>query len=842
MAFDATTWMTPSGGYEITNSVRFEETTSFLTHDQAAGNQRTWTWSAWVKKGAITGGQQLFSWWSGGTSNNQHWIGINGDGSIEFKLYSGDGSLHGGNTHVARLKTNAKLNDNSAWYNIVCVWDTTNGTAGNRARIYVNGVRLTDFSVATYPSQNTDGYMNRTSPAVTVTVGGAFEDGDNAEKFKGYMADVNFIDGTALNADSFGETGNYGEWKPIDTSTLTFGTNGYRLEFKQSTANATGLGLDTSGEGNNYSVQGSGLAATDQMLDSPTNNFATLNPLGWQWSEESAKMSEGNLSFGKDGDDWTHANGTQLIPKTKKIYFEVRGIDALAYVGIALANENSNAYDEGSRPDGGYVKGLFTLYIDGNTQAVAYRATTGGTALGAQTFSGSNFNNAVVGVAVDIANSNIKFFINNTEILSQSPNNVIDVNKDYLPFVAGSDGLEMAVNFGQDSSFAGAVTAQGNQDANNVGDFFYAPPSGYLALCTKNLFEPAVIPSQHFNAILYTGNDNDNHAITGVGFQPDFLWIKNRGTTDIHELVDAVRGQFSGGNGLGRLRSNDTTVEIDSTIEGFTADGFTLDGDNTGYNGDGGNYVAWNWKAGNATLASNAFTQGGIASTCSRNVDAGFSIVSYTGTGTAATVGHGLSKTPEIIIVKNRDTAKSWNVYHSGNSASSPEDFTIRLNLTDAKLDTPDNAWNDTAPTSSLFTIGSGTQVNTDDDKFIAYCFHSVDGYSKVGSFIANDNADGTFVNTNMRVSYLLVKSSSNNSNDNDWAIFDNKRNISNVVNLHLDANANQEENHDSRVPLVDFVSNGFKLRSSHSETNGGSESYIYLAFAETPFKYSNAR
>jgi len=827
----------------ISNSVRFEETTSFLTHDQAAGNQRTWTWSAWVKKGAITGGQQLFSWWSGGTSNNQHWIGINGDGSIEFKLYSGDGSLHGGNTHVARLKTNAKLNDNSAWYNIVCVWDTTNGTAGNRARIYVNGVRLTDFSVATYPSQNTDGYMNRTSPAVTVTVGGAFEDGDNAEKFKGYMADVNFIDGTALNADSFGETGNYGEWKPIDTSTLTFGTNGYRLEFKQSTANATGLGLDTSGEGNNYSVQGSGLAATDQMLDSPTNNFATLNPLGWQWSEESAKMSEGNLSFGKDGDDWTHANGTQLIPKTKKIYFEVRGIDALAYVGIALANENSNAYDEGSRPDGGYVKGLFTLYIDGNTQAVAYRATTGGTALGAQTFSGSNFNNAVVGVAVDIANSNIKFFINNTEILSQSPNNVIDVNKDYLPFVAGSDGLEMAVNFGQDSSFAGAVTAQGNQDANNVGDFFYAPPSGYLALCTKNLFEPAVIPSQHFNAILYTGNDNDNHAITGVGFQPDFLWIKNRGTTDIHELVDAARGQFSGGNGLGRLRSNDNTAEIDSTIEGFTADGFTLDGDNTGYNGDGGNYVAWNWKA-NGAGASN--TDGSINTTkTSANVDAGFSINTWVGTGATATIGHGLSKAPELILVKNRDDDDNWCVLAMVGGADAT-DF-LRLDSDQAIVDDADR-WNDTAPTSSVFTVDTDNQVNGDDDKMLAYCFHSVDGYSKVGFYIGNGSAgsanqfDGAFVYTGFKPKFLLFRRLDTGAR---WYIWDDAREPHNQMDSWLNASGTNVETTaltSGYEQQLDFLSNGFKLKGPNGGINSSGRTFIFLAFAETPFKYSNAR
>jgi hypothetical protein len=218
------------------------------------------------------------------------------------------------------------------------------------------------------------------------------------------------------------------------------------------------LGIDRSGNNNNWTANN--ITYDDQMLDSPTNNFATFNPLWWQSSKVSATLSEGNLSYGKNGTDWSYTTGTQIIPKTKKIYFEVRAIDANAYVGIALADENTNAYNAGSRPDGGYVKGLLSMYTDTNTAAIVYRATTGGTALGTQTFNGSNFNNAVIGVAVDQANSNVKFFISGTEITSQSPTNVFDTNLDYIPIVAGSNTVEQTINFGQDSSFAGAVTSQ----------------------------------------------------------------------------------------------------------------------------------------------------------------------------------------------------------------------------------------------------------------------------------------------------------------------------------------------------------------------------------------------
>ena len=607
------------------------------------------------------------------------------------------------------------------------------------------------------------------------------------------------------------------------------------------------LGLDRSGNENHWAVNN--ISYADQMLDSPTNNFATLNYLGWQWSKVSATMSEGNLSFGKGGTDWSFVTGTQIIPKTEKIYFEVRGIDANAYVGIALANENSNAYSAGSRPDGGYVKGLFSLYIDGNTSAYAYRATTGGAALGIQGFSGSNFSNAVVGVAVDIANSNIKFFINNTEILSQSPGNVIDTNKDYVPIVAGSNTIEQTINFGQDSSFAGAVTSQGNQDGNGVGDFFYAPPSGFLALCASNLPDVAVIPSENFNAILYSsGSANGTFQITGNGFQPDMSWVKCRDAGEKTLIFDSVRGNTNMTDKF--LSSANDVAEgaqgVGGTNVTVNADGMQIVESSIGSGElyfNSRSYVMWNWKA-NGAGASN--TDGSINTTkTSANVDAGFSINTWVGTGATATIGHGLSKAPELILVKNRDDADNWCVLAMVGGADAT-DF-LRLDSDQAIVDDADR-WNDTAPTSSVFTVDTDNQVNGDDDKMLAYCFHSVDGYSKVGFYIGNGSAgtanqfDGAFVYTGFKPKFLLFKRIDTGAR---WYIWDDAREPHNPMDSWLNASGTNNETTaltSGYEQQLDFLSNGFKLKGPSGGTNSSGRTFIFIAFAETPFKYSNAR
>ena len=817
--FGSSQWMYKSGGYEITNSLRLNRAdAAFLTHTPTAGNVRLWTFSVWFKLGVLGTYRQFLG--VRNTNNNNLGIYIGDDNQIHVSDASG------GATNLNLVATR-KMRDSSAWYHLVVAMDTAQSTASNRTKVYLNGTRITDFDTETYADQNYDTWTNTANPHNI----GAFKASSN--HFDGHLAEINLVEDVALTPTSFGETGDYGEWKPRKY-VGAYGTEGFYLDFRSSgvgTAGQTTVGADRTGNTNHFTS--ANVAATDQMIDTPTNNFATLNPL----VKTTTVLSEGNLraAYQQGGDSVAVAT----MSLTQKSYCEFRNLtNGAGGVGI-YADRGENLLWVGVNGDSTGHSMQYRLsglsYIDGASNGANMAATDG---------------DDILGMAYDPATG--KFFLsrNGTFVANNAggagnpatgANPFFTIDGPYEAFFAfGMDETSGGVmNFGQDSSFAGNNTAQGNTDGKGQGDFFYEPPSGYLALCTKNLPEPAVIPSKHFNTILYTGNDNDNHAITGVGFQPDFLWIKNRGTTDIHELVDAARGQFSGGNGLGRLRSNDTTAEIDSTIEGFTADGFTLDGDNTGYNGDGGNYVAWNWKA-NGSGSSN--TNGSIDSTkTSANVDAGFSIVSFTGTNdNGATIGHGLSKAPEMLIVKARSASgENWRVYHSGlaNYGTDAETDVINLNLTDAVSDAA-SIWNDTAPTSSVFSVGEDGGVNADGTTYVAYCFHSVDGHLDVGSYIGNGNAEGTFVHTGFRVAMVIRKRIDDTTH---WHINDNARIGFNGAGSNLSLRPNVVDDEDDANRL-DLLSNGFKVRTNSGDVNNNNSLFIYLAFAETPFKYSNAR
>ena len=392
--------------------------------------------------------------------------------------------------------------------------------------------------------------------------------------------------------------------------------------------------------------------------------------------------------------------------------------------------------------------------------------------------------------------------------------------------LGGSNTQTTIANFGSDSSFAGTKTPQGNQDANGIGDFYYAPPTGFLALCTANLPDVDVIPSENFNTVLYSGNGSSGHAITGVGFQPDFTWIKGRDVAYDHKLWDAVRG-----SGI-RLETNTTAAEVTSAgLTSFDSDGFTVE--NNPVNNGSYVYVAWNWKAGGSASSN---TNGSITSSVSANPSAGFSIVSYSGSGVVSTVGHGLASAPEMLIVKERTSVDNWFVYHASNT-SAPETENLRLNLTNATADSL-TYWNDTLPSSSVFTLGTTSGVNGSSDTYIAYAFHSVDSYSKVGSFIGNGNADGPFVNCGFKPKFVMLKRS---SEVGAWFMFDTERSTYNVMDDKLEANSSGAEDADSSWN-IDFLSNGFKLRSPHIYMNSSGNTHIFLAFAESPFKHSNAR
>jgi hypothetical protein len=331
-------------------------------------------------------------------------------------------------------------------------------------------------------------------------------------------------------------------------------------------------------------------------------------------------------------------------------------------------------------------------------------------------------------------------------------------------------------------------------------------------------------PTDYFNTILYTGNGSTK-SITGVGFQPDFIWLKERSSTGNHKLNDVIRGTNK------YLSSNLSDAEdtTGSGIQSYDSDGFSIS-NATDINDNTETYVAWNWYTG-ATASSN--TDGSITSSVSANTTAGFSIVSYTGTGSNATVGHGLGSAPSMIIFKNRSDTEGWKSYHKSLGATKNLNFNENV-----AAQTQSGAFNDTEPTSSVFSVGTFNSTNGSSDNMIAYSFAEKKGYSKFGSYVASGDAtDANFIYLGFKPSWVMFKKTSGADN---WLILDNKRSSSsgkNLVDFHLRANlSNAESDLSGSDNGVDFLSNGIKLRKNNGEFNASGGTYIYMAFAENPF------
>ena len=565
-----------------------------------------------------------------------------------------------------------------------------------------------------------------------------------------------------------------------------------------------GLGADSSGNKNDFAA--TNLVATDQMIDTPTLNYCTMNPLD---AKGTVSASEGNLKVTTTSGN-PEMRGTIAIPSTGKWYWEFLNQTSVSMmIGVADQRTSGSAY--GSSEAVLYSSGLGTKY---NFSSVASYGSTWTTS-------------DLMGIAFNRDDNEITFYKNNVAQPTLTIGGTADQRSELIPVInTGTGGTGGGTfNFGQDSSFAGSVTAQGN--GGDGEDFYYTPPSGYIALNTDNLSDPAIaLPTDHFNTKLYVGNGS-TQSITGVGFQPDFTWLKerNNGTNYSHQLYDVVRGATN------YLTSNTTAAENDggascsTCLTSFDSDGFSL-GSNAGINANTINHVAWNWKAG-GTAVSN--TDGTITSSVSANTTAGFSVVSYTGSGATATVGHGLSVAPDLIIIKNRDTVVGWPVY------AEPLGNAKRLELDDPYQEQATSLWNSTSPTASVFTIINDDKAGTLNDKYIAYAFHSVEGYSKVGTYEGNNNSDGTFIYTGFKPAFLIYKSM---DTAYDWGMVDNKRSPNNVLTKYLAANESAAEITNS---FGDFTSNGIKMRNTYGGANAAN-TYMYIAFAESPFKTSNAR
>ena len=329
--------------------------------------------------------------------------------------------------------------------------------------------------------------------------------------------------------------------------------------------------------------------------------------------------------------------------------------------------------------------------------------------------------------------------------------------------------------------------------------------------------------TDYFNTKLWTGTGSSN-ALTGVGFQPDWTWIKNRTDANSHVLQDAVRGV---GNTIISNNTDAQSAEGAGDLTAFGSDGFTV-GTNGRVNGSGKSIVAWNWLGANGT-ASN--TDGSITSTVSANTTSGFSIVSYTGTGANATVGHGLGSAPTMIIVKNLNSTNDWNIGHPALGWDKRLFFNTNPESSGA-------SWNSTAPTSSVFSIGTAGATNTSSNTHVAYCFAEVKGFSKIGSYVGNGSTDGTFVYTGFKPAFVIMKRSTTGDTAS-WYTYDNKRDSFNTMTKNVFPNLNNAENDDANNNL-DFLSNGFKIRTASGGRNGSGITYIYMAFAEEPLVGDN--
>jgi hypothetical protein len=807
-------------GYTIDYSCRFDAASSaYLSKTPSAGNRKTWTWSAWVKRGNLVGSgtrQVLFS----GTGITHTTFG-----DIRFDV--GD-DLHIGTYTVQVALTSALFRDPSAWYSIIVVMDTTQGTEADRLKIYVNGV---EQSLAV---DNRDNLLQDTDYGINSAVEHAIgrNEQDNNWYLDGYLAEVHFIDGTALDHTSFGETGDYGEWKPIEY-TGSHGTQGFYLDFADSAA----LGDDAAGS-NDWTVNN--LTAADQMLDTPTNNFATWNPN----HKRKVNLKEGNLAIEGSRTGNNYGIASTFLMESGKWYWEFcrPNVSGATNSGVHIADShvNKDAYNSSDH----WSFAMDTGYAGGDD----FKKNTGGTAT---TFTGSGVlaTTDILQIAFDADAGKIWFGKNNTWLDSGDPaagtGEIYSGISDASGILASHEDASAPdfthYNFGADSSFAGEQTAQGNADGNGYGDFYYTPPSGFLAKCTANLPVPAVIPSEHFQTAIYTGTDStrsinlQDFAADGTStFQPDMIWVKKRSTSGNHCIWDAVRGVAN------RIRPDTTAAEdTGAALGSFDTDGFTLSG--SVFNNDSVTFVAWNWKA-NGSGSSN--TNGSINTTAtSANTDAGFSISTYSGDGNAgATVGHGLSKAPEFVMIKRRDAIDNWPVHH-GYNTTAPETERLYLDTNGATYD-DDVQFNDTLPSATVVTIGDNDQVNNSSGTYVMYCWHSVEGYSKVGTYTGKTSNDpsGCFITTGFRPAYVLLKRA---DSANNWGIYDTARDTYNLTHKSLYPDVNNAENDtiwSTTENTIDILSNGFKMRTSNAGTNAAGGAYIYIAFAETPFRYSNAR
>jgi len=757
-----------AGEYTIDQSIRFDKTTSSHLSKTygSAGNRRTWTFSTWFKRGKIDSTRQtLFA------ATGLAYLQVGPDAaSREMITILNEGSGTDLNWYTTQV-----FRDPSAWYHLVWQFDSTQATADDRTKLYINGVQVTDFTKAVTPALNLEGAINNT---VEHKIG---EIHIASYYFDGYQAEINFIDGTALDATSFGKTNADGVWVPI-AYTGSYGTNGFYITGET----ASDLGEDFSGNNNDFTS--SGLATNDQLTDSPTDdadndvgNYATWNSA---FQAISGVWGNGNLEYAHTSN---HGQCLSTQPMLSgKYYFEAdMSVVSLGQGTVGFYIDDGSAIGADSAwTSNSQVSGLdgSTWYHEGSSIGSVSPAPSAGD---------------IIHYAYD-ADSR-KYWVGDGGTWWNSGDPANDTSP--LGTFTGTDPVFIFANSWNNAS---------NRLDLNCGQltFEQTPPSGFTQrVGTFSAAAPAVTdPSKYFQVHTFTGSGAEK-AITltdgaGGAVSPDKVWIKDRDSAVSHNVVDSVRGATL------ELNPDDNTSHETTVAQGvksFDVSGFTL-GTDSGYNASSSSNVAWCWVEGTTP---------------------GFDIVLYTGNGSARTISHGLGVKPQFIIVYDRDDGvnQPHPVYHEAIAATAD----IALNAPTGKT-VSNRMWNNTEPTTAVFSLGTDNAVNRNGTTYVAYLFAGIEGFSRFNSWTGNGNANGTFVWCGFRPSFVMLKRTDSTGG---WYIIDDERDGYNVDNDFLDAAAVDAEQTDD---TTDLLSNGFKARTTNAGWNASGGTYVFMAFAKFPF------
>lgn len=760
-------------GYVINGTALGGGTSGHLSRTiGSAGNRSTWVFEAIIRLADIATSDVYLS--AGTSSSNFTSIGRDSSSRIYVSDWNG--------SYTWRLISDRALVDPDAYYHLVVAYDDTQTTSTNRVRAWINGEALT-WGTASYPAQN-DGASEILNSVEHLlgkqTAGSGANDHSSA-----YTARYALYEGLAITdpvTDGFGELTDEGFWG-LPRPAHAYGDNGFLLEGGDDIASGT----DRSGNGNNFTPSGTITVTNDSPTDSEIRRlgvFANLTPLA---KHASATQGSGGLAHGtSSAADWYASMFSLQTPTSGKWGWEVTFTSG-TYAQAGLASSSVAWWTA--------VGGSINPGVVWNFQAgtISKNGSTVATVTASSTSDVHEF-------LYDVDDATLYLKRNGSLVAT-----VTGVGAECVwPFVATYGTANLTIDCGQ----SGHTPSE----------------AGYKTLATQNMDAPTISdPSEHFKALTYNGDGTTSHAISGVGFQPDFVWVKRMDTSADHRMADAVRGATK------YLVSNGSYSQATSSenILSFDSDGFTV-GASSACNAGGGTYVAWCWKADGAGTSN---TDGSISATVSANPMAGFSIVTFTGTGANATVGHGLDRPPGMVIIKRLDASTNFAVGHDGLHGVDPwNDYHLKLNSTAARSGT-DYVWNATAPTSSVFSVGTDSKVNASGSLHVAYCFAEVPGCCKVGSYTGNASTDGPFVHLGFPPGFILVKNTDTTSN---WYLWDTTRAPFNPVTGGLVANANGGTYSGTDLSIT---STGFKIQDSETAMNGSGNNIVYLALGGAPIQ-----